>query len=99
MEQAKIAPVQSKFVKKPEEKKQIKYPRYHNDSLRAIIADLKMDNAMLRKKLENVEKMYKILEKENLDIKQHFMVLREIDILGDEYFLNNPENDIQIESN
>ena len=92
--QAVISPAPSKFVqtKKNDEKKQIKYPRYHNDSLRLIISDLKIENNILRKKLENMERMFKMLEKENIDIKMNMITLREMDILGDDYYINNPDN-------
>ena len=95
--QAGKSPVQQKFTqpRKTEEKKP-KYPRYHNDSLRLIISDLKLENSILRKKLENAERMYKLLEKEDLDYKMNLFTIREMDVLGDEYFINNPDN-IEVE--
>lgn len=87
MESKKAVEIKKVFTpKKISEEKKLRFPRYHNDSLRNIIQDLKCENALLRKKLETYEAMYKKLEREYLDYKNALFSVREMDILGDEYF-------------
>ena len=93
MSTASIMPVAQKFVqaKKEEKDKRPKYPRYHNDTLRNIISDLKIENASLRKRIEIFESMYRKLEKEYNEYKMGIFAVRELDILGDDYYINNPD--------
>ena len=83
-------------VKKDETKKVPRYPRFHNDSLQTIIADLKYEINELRKKCETYQNMYRKLEKEYNDYKSGIITVREIDILGDDYY-KNPTSEIDVE--
>ena len=91
MEGQKTPLMKPVISKKLEEKKILRYPRYHNDSLRQIIYDLKIENSSLRKKIEMFENMYRKLEKEFNDYKMGIFDVREMDVLGNDYFQNNPD--------
>ena len=98
--QPQIAPaVKYPKIKKDESKKLInlsKYPRFHNDNLRCIIEDLKDEIINLRKKCETYESMYRKLEREFNDYKSGIITVREMDILGDDFY-QNPRSEVEIE--